>query len=227
MQNSNVILLHNRNLDGYLAAGMYRLGCMMFTTGLVEEAGKTCKVHWLRYLAQQFNLRNSHKKILNQNSQFKISIEKLFINQEVEDLYSVYKDSLPFSISHSLKENLFDYANYDTQLFIFETYAVKVFDGEKLIAVGIFDNGLESIAGIINIYHPDYKKHSLGKFLMLQKMLYTKAQYKFYYYPGYVIEENRKFDYKFFLGKNISELWNADNYSWYAAPEQEAFRHLD
>jgi leucyl-tRNA---protein transferase len=226
MQNKNVVLLNGKNLDSYLASGMYRLGCIVFTTGVIEEDAVLYNVHWLRYVVNQFSPTALHKKLLQQSQAFTVTIEKLFIDDEVELLYTKYKQSLAFSIAPSLKENLFDYANYDSQLFIFETYAIKIYDGNTLIGLGVFDNGTDSMAGIINCYHPQYKKYSLGKLLMLHKMLYAQQQNKLFYYPGYVIEQNHKFDYKFFLGKSICQLWNADEYCWYHANLHPAFNHI-
>jgi leucyl-tRNA---protein transferase len=226
MHNRNVILLNAANLDSYLAAGMYRLGCMMFTTKIVEEKGQQQKVHWLRYKANQFVPNATHKKLLKASKGFTVTTEKLFIDDELEQLYTAYRNNLAFEVSPSLKENLFDYANYDAQLFLFESLVIKIYDADTLIAAGIFDNGSDSIAGIINFYNPAYKKYSLGKLLMLHKMLYTTTNNKPFYYPGYVIESNTKFDYKFFLGKNISELWDAEERFWYDAEMQKAFGHV-
>ena len=53
---------------------------------------------------------------------------------------------------------------------------VQVRDGDKLIAVGYFDKGKTAIAGILNMYHPDYKQYSPGKFLMLKKLEYALSQ---------------------------------------------------
>ncbi|MEJ7659632.1 MAG: hypothetical protein WKG07_08390 [Hymenobacter sp.] len=44
-----------------------------------------------------------------------------------------------------------------------------------LIAAGIFDQGTRSLAGIVNFYDPDYRKYSLGKYLMLYEIRIRSA----------------------------------------------------
>ena len=75
---------------------------------------------------------------------------------------------------------------------------VQVRDQGQLIAAGYFDKGERSIAGIMNIYHPQYRNYSLGKFLMLQKLKYTLSQDMLFYYTGYISTESTRFDYKTF-----------------------------
>ena len=68
---------------------------------------------------------------------------------------------------------------------VYDTAMIEVRDQGKLIAAGIFDKGRQSIAGILNFYHPGYNKYSLGKYLMLLKIDYAIAHSKQWYYPGY------------------------------------------
>jgi leucyl-tRNA---protein transferase len=226
MQRPNIIMLNGPALDDYLADGWYRMGCLMFTTDVVQNETGVNKVHWLRYLVDEWELTPSNKKLLAKAKKFKVVIEPLQNTDELANLYTLYKNSLPFSISNTLLENLFDGANYNAQLFIFNTKAIYIYDGDTLIAVGVFDEGDRSIAGIINFWHPQYKNYSLGKLLMLYKISYLKTNQKNFYYPGYVVEDTPKFDYKFFLGKSKSELWHFENKVWYPATENEKFNHV-
>jgi arginine-tRNA-protein transferase len=50
----------------------------------------------------------------------------------------------------------------------------------------------------MNIYHPDYKQYSPGKFLMLKKLQYALQHNMIFYYTGYISTENTRFDYKIF-----------------------------
>ena len=66
----------------------------------------------------------------------------------------------------------------------------------------------------MNFYHPDYKKYSLGKYLMLLKINHAKAMGKEWYYPGYIVPGNRRFDYKLFIGIEIAEIWVPESNNW-------------
>ena len=83
----------------------------------------------------------------------------------------------------SLEALLLDGASYS----IFDTWVVDVRADGQLIAAGIFDQGTRSLAGIVNFYDPDFRKYSLGKYLMLCKLNYAQRQNLAYYYPGYLV----------------------------------------
>ena len=83
---------------------------------------------------------------------------------------------------------------------------IKIRDKNKLIAVGYFDKGFKSIAGIMNIYHPEYNMYSLGKFLMLQKLQYAQSHNMNFYYTGYISTQSTRFDYKTFPDQNAVEV---------------------
>jgi arginine-tRNA-protein transferase len=94
----------------------------------------------------------------------------------------------------------------DTSNILFDSKLIEVRDGGKLIAAGIFDQGSATIAGIKNIYHPEYKKYSLGKYMILLKYQYCLQQGIKWYYPGYFAPENPKFNYKIDFDKNATEV---------------------
>ncbi len=58
--------------------------------------------------------------------------------------------------------------------------------------------GKNYVAGIKNIYHPEYCKYSLGKCLMILTYRFCKVNNIEWYYPGYLVPGHTKFDYKLF-----------------------------
>ena len=87
-------------------------------------------------------------------------------------------------------------------------------DGDQLIAVGYFDEGRESAAGILNFYHPAYRKYSPGLFLYLEGVRYAAESGKRFFYPGYIALNYTKFDYKLLPGAERVEIWDTDTGSW-------------
>ena len=83
-----------------------------------------------------------------------------------------------------------------------------------MIAAGFFDLGKMSAAGITCIYHPAYKKYSLGKYLMYLKMAFCKEQQLQYFYPGYVVPGYNSFDYKLEIGKSAIEYFDTYTGKW-------------
>lgn len=196
-------------LDSYLANGWYRYGSHIFTIDTFSENGTIYPVYWIRYSTSAVKLGNKHEKIIKRCSGFQVMIRPFALTEELEQLHDLYFLNIEFTTSVTIKELL-----EDTDNNIFDSYLIEIRDGEKLIAAGIFDGGKESIAGIKNFYHPDYKKYSLGKMLMLLKHRFCVRSGLTYYYPGYIAPGNPRFDYKMFLCPDATEVFDATTQSW-------------
>ncbi len=183
-------------LDYLLAAGYYRMQHLMFTCNdtFINEENKSIPVFWLRTLVNNYHNSKSAKHILKKCNGFSVSIEPAFVDDEIETLYAFYKSHVSFTISPTCS----DYLHHPYLAMPFDSLMIKVRDKNRLIAVGVFDKGKDAIAGIMNIYHPDYAIFSLGKFLMLQKLRYALTHAMHFYYTGYISTKITKFDYKVF-----------------------------
>jgi arginyl-tRNA--protein-N-Asp/Glu arginylyltransferase len=190
--------------DRLLAAGFYRMQHTMFTCNeiVINHEGIEVPVFWLRTVVQQCRLSRSAVIINKKCSQFNVQIEKGYVNDEIEALYALYKNHIQFRVSETCAE----YLHMLVLPQPFDSMMVKIRDGDRLIAVGYFDKGNTSIAGILNIYHPDYKQYSLGKFLILKKLKYALSHDMMFYYTGYISTEGTRFDYKIFPDAKAVEV---------------------
>jgi leucyl-tRNA---protein transferase len=204
-------------LDQYLECGWYRMGQLIFTTNTLEMEQKVYPIVWLRYALANYKKTNSHKKILAAAKRFNISVVPFKITPEANTLYRNYRNQLPFFISPTLYNSL--YYNFDNEISahnVYDTYAVEIRDNNKLIGLGVFDIGTLSIAGIINCYDHNYAKYSIGKLIMLHKLAFAQQQHFDYYYPGYVVQGNNRFNYKLFIGEACTEA--LVNQQWQTVP---------
>lgn len=198
-------------LDLCLSKGYFRMQQDVFTCRFVLFDDSLCAVHWLRIVLADVTYGTKQLRLLRTNEKFSVAVKPFTRSQELENLYALYRRSINFDAPESVESCLLDGAVYN----VFDTYVVEVRDGTSLIAAGIFDNGAQSIAGIMNFYHPDYRKHSLGKFLMLQKIKYAQRYQKDYYYPGYLVSNYPKFDYKLFACESATEVYNSNSGQWF------------
>jgi leucyl-tRNA---protein transferase len=210
----NPASLSPAQLDNYLAAGWYRMQLLIFTTDLIVKDDKLLPVFWLRLVLNKYQPSRTHKKIIAANKAFTISIDPLFITQELELLYGQYRQTMDFDLSPTLQESLLG----EAQASVYQTKCITIRNGEELIAAGIFDEGENSIAGIINFYHPQYAAYSLGKYLMLLKLQFAKQYLKKYYYSGYISTAFSKFDYKLMVGAAATEVYNRRQEEWVPWP---------
>jgi leucyl-tRNA---protein transferase len=191
-------------LDNFLAAGFYRMQHCMFTCNdtIINNEGAPIPVFWLRTLVNECIMQRSANTILKKCADFSVSIQPAYVDDEVEELYTLYKEHVPFTVSNTCA----GYLHGELLPQPFNSMIVQVRDNNTLIAAGYFDKGKQAIAGILNIYHPQYKTYSLGKFLMLQKLKYAISQNMLFYYTGYISTQSARFDYKVFPDPDAVEV---------------------
>ena len=199
-------------LDQMLSSGYYRMQHLMFTTNdtCLGAEETLIPVFWLRTIVNQCCLNNSANTILKRCSRFSVSVHSAHVDDEIESLYDLYKEHVPFPVSSSCT----DYLHMDVLPNPFESMMIQVRDKDRLIAIGFFDKGQQTIAGIMNIYHPRYKSFSLGKFLILQKLQYALSHKISFYYTGYISPGSARFDYKTFPDPAAVEVLLPDQQQW-------------
>jgi len=208
-------------LDLYLSYGYFRMHQNLFTCRVLQFDDRLYTAHWLRLVLDEVQYGKKQLQVLKRNAAFTVTVKPLMLTVELESLYATYRRSIDFDASESVEACLFTGDTFT----VFETYVVEVRDGRRLIAAGIFDEGEESIAGILNFYDPAYRRYSLGKFLMLQKIEHARRLGKVFYYPGYLVHEYPKFDYKLFPCEAATEVFDVGinqwiPFSWEAVAEQ-------
>jgi arginine-tRNA-protein transferase len=203
--------LSPEELDQYLSAGWFRMGQTIFTCTYLGVHKEIYRVIWLRVVLNEFNNDKKLQKLAKLNCKFNIKIQKASITPEKEALFEKYKSGIAFDASPSLEQLLNGGSEYN----IYNTLEIELYDQDKLIAVGYFDVGKDSAAGISCFYDPAYKKYSLGKFLIYQKMMYCKNIQIPYFYLGYFAQGYSAFDYKLEIGKDSIEYFHLPSQKWH------------
>jgi arginine-tRNA-protein transferase len=197
-------------LDYYLSQGYYRMHQDLFTCRFLPINDNLYTVHWLRLVLADVQYGSEQRRLLRLNERFNVSIRPFRLTEEYETLYAEYRGAITFDAPETVEAFLLAGATHN----VFHTEVMEVRDGNQLIAAGIFDNGARSIAGIMNFYHPGYRKYSLGKYLMLLKINHALHLQKDYYYPGYLVHNYPKFDYKLFPCPSATEVFDSSRGRW-------------
>lgn len=205
------LILTPAQLDDYLLRGWFRMGQNMFTTNFLNFKGQFYSALWLRLDLQKYSADNTEQKLKKLNARFRVHVGKASITADKEDLFLKYRASITFEASASIHQLLYGKVAYN----IFDTYEVTIYDDEKLIACGFFDMGLQSSAGITSFYDPAYKKHSLGKYLIYQKINFCKEMSQDFFYPGYFVPGYSFFDYKLSIGKKVLQYLDYSSERWF------------
>jgi len=211
-------MLSGEGLDNYLSKGYFRMTQSVFTTNFLKFNKTYYSAIWLRLDLHSFTPTRTQTKLEKQNKKFKVTIKRFKLTPEKELLFYNYRKGVAFEASESIQHLLYEDDKCEN---IFDSFEVNIFDGKKLIAIGVFDVGANTSAGITCFYDHEYKKYSLGKYLIYLKIKHCKAIGLRYFYPGYFVPNYTRFDYKLEISdlgieylKLSDNTWNSiDNFN--------------
>ncbi len=208
----NLANIEPAQLDGFLSLGWFRIQQTIFTTNYLYFDGQEYDAIWLRVNLDDFTADKNYKKLFTKNGHFRTEIKRAIVTAEHEQLYNSYKESISFEGAQSLHSLLYG----KSDLNVYNTWMIEIYDDTALIGSGCFDLGSNSAAGIFSVYDPRYKKFSLGKYMIYEKMLFCKKQNLTFFYPGYFAPGYPVFDYKLEIGKEALEYFDAEQKKWYS-----------
>ncbi len=202
-------------LDVFLANGWYRMGQTIFTTHFLFFEQRIHSAIWLRlHLSEDFRFKRSLRKILKRNREkFTVKVKPFELTAEKELIYQRYAEDFKGNLSGTLKRSLLDGADLN----VFDTLEINIYDGDRLIAFSFFDEGVNSLTSINGVYDPEYSSHSLGLHTMLEEIQYGIDTGRKFFYPGYFVPGNPRFDYKLRVGD--VEFLEFKSKAWKSFPE--------
>jgi len=200
--------LSSKRYDQFLASGWFRGSVMLYKMDVLCLENDIYSVVNIRLNLEKHELRRSLKKIQRKGlDSFRITVGPVSINGEKERLYALQKPKFQGFIHNTLYDFLFS----GFRMSVFNTQEVCVYNGDELVACSYFDLGEKSMASLLGIYDPDYSGYSLGIFTMLIELQYGKDHGYKWYYPGYILNEDKGFEYKLRLGNfqyyNSKKRW--------------------
>ena len=199
--------------DNAWAHGWFRMRQTLFTTHFLAFDRRLYPAIWLRVGLRNLEPDRRFLNLKKLNSRFRIEVSPLDRkgpSDREESLYARYRASLAFEPAPSLRDLLWGEES-DSR---FPTHQILLFDGEDLIAGGIFDKGDRAAAGISCYYDPGYRKHSLGKYLIYLKMEHCQREGLEWFYPGYAAPGQPRIDYKWDLGAATLEFLSLSTGAW-------------
>lgn len=197
-------------LDRYLSAGWFRSNCAMFRCEYLCIDQRLARVINVRLRLEDYYRRRSHRRIVNRvERHFRYEIKPVEFSAEKQRLYRLTMQRFKGFLIDKLE--LFLHGSREPRLF--NTFEISVYDRDKLVGVSFFDCGKDSIASLLAIYDPEYRDYRLGSYTMVKEIAFAGEQGFRYYYPGYVLDSVRSFDYKLSAGpmqvKQSNNRWVA------------------
>ncbi|HMV67514.1 MAG TPA: hypothetical protein PKA64_11740 [Myxococcota bacterium] len=197
------------DLDRWLGQGYFRMRQSMFSTRFVLFEGVLRTAVWTRLPLDGFVFRGGLLRRLRANQRrFRVTIRPFVPDAAHEAVYAAYRAVARGERSETVIDMLRNEGDED----VFHTRVLDVWDGDRLAAFSLFDEGWESVQSIAGVYDPEYASRSLGIFTLCQEILHAQATGKRYHYAGYVLPGVPAMDYKHAVGE--LEGWDADERRW-------------
>ena len=204
-------------LDSLLSTGYFRAGTRMyFATRILRDLDfEKFEYVYNGVFKLRVNIRDmqplaEHHRIRKIRHRFEVRVLPATIHAESEALYAAYHAHIAFDTASTCSEYLFQGESGDP----FDGRMIEIREEGSLIAVGYFDKGRDALMGVLNVYHPERRKFSLGKYLILLKTDLAREWGMTYFYPGSIYIGDDKTDYKYFLGKENMEVYLPVEKSW-------------
>lgn len=217
-------------LDKYLATGWHPMGQAMYTCKFSFFNGRLYSAIWTRTCLRDYRFSKRNRKLMRRNaSRFRIEYRPFVLEQAHEKLFERYAQHFDGRLSRTLAAYLLDERDRN----IFDSMEARVYDGKRFVAFSCFHVGKCSLASIIGVYDPDYRRYSLGYYTLLLEIAYGLERDFSFFYPGYVIPGNPRFDYKLRAGhiqffdfwKQVWRPW--EDFSAQYDPLQVTLKRLD
>ena len=181
--------INNENYQRLLMSGFRRSGDQVYRPHC--QQCKACES--IRIPVKEFKPSRSQKRILATNRDLEARIV-FKANDSYFPLYQNYinsnhRDGSMYPANKEQYTN-FIFSEHISQLFI------EIYQQEKLVAVAVCDNLVNSLSALYTFYDPTLSKRSLGKYAILKQIELSKKLHKHYVYLGYQIDSCAKMNYK-------------------------------
>jgi arginine-tRNA-protein transferase len=202
--------MKGEELDTLLAQGWFRMGGSIHTSHILLADSRLFNVVRLRYDLRRFRFGKTFKNLSRRNSDTVVTFHPFAINPEREELFRQYREErfnddevgLELYLHHPQGKNPYESLSVDVHL-----------EG-RLIASGVMDLGDKASAGILSFFDLDLRERSLGKWVIYNMVQYAIGAGLDFFYPGYHLPGNSKFEYKMDIGGAATEFYRLHEDKW-------------
>jgi arginyl-tRNA--protein-N-Asp/Glu arginylyltransferase len=190
-------------MDQLWARGWRHFGEYFFRYSIGYHDGEARKVIPLRIDLEKFTPSRSQKRAAARNRDLEVIVRPTFIDEEKQQLFHRHKQRF----EHNVPDTIYDFLSRSPADTPCMNREIAVLAEGKLISVSFLDVGRTSCSSVYAMFEPEESKRSLGIFMILEAIRYSREIGCRYYYPGYAYRGPSFYDYK----KNFSGL---EVYEW-------------
>ncbi len=194
-ESTTIFVDPDAKVDTHLYSQLSEYGFRRSGNHLYRPKCKSCNACIpIRIPTDQFKLSRSQKRCLKKNADLHIVDVSNIDDDECYSLYEKYiacrhNDGDMFPASRSQYASFLS-AEWEA------THYLKIYHDKQLIAVAVTDVLDDAVSAIYTFFDPDEEKRSIGRYCILQQILWAKAQNFAHLYLGYWIKRCQKMNYK-------------------------------
>ena len=149
----------------------------------------------IRIICQEFLFSKNQTRIVNKNIELKRNVRECLAKKEHYELFIKYQHNRHFNGPMS-KMEWTDYSSMINSSPV-NTLILEYKDKtNNLIGIMIIDIQKNGISAVYSFYNTNYLNNSIGVFMILDAISYTKQHNLDFLYLGYYIQKNQKMNYK-------------------------------
>ena len=193
-------------MDDWWKHGWRHFGMFFFRYARLAKSNGHYHVRPLRLKLTNFSLSTSQKRVLKKNQDLRLEIREASIDAAKEALFERHKTRF----ADNVPDSIYDFFTPHPALIPCPTKEICLWQEERLLAASFLDIGAQATSSVYSIYEPTETNRSLGIYLILLSIAYSRELGMQYYYPGYAYQEASHYDYK----KRFSGLEQFDWQRW-------------
>ena len=202
----------SEQMDDLWRHGWRHFGMFFFRYATLAKSNGSYHVRPLRLKLTNFSLSTSQKRVIKKNQDLRLEIRDARIDEAKVALFDRHKTRF----ADNVPESIYDFFTPYPALIPCPAKEICLWQNEQLMAVSFLDIGAHATSSVYSIYEPTETKRSLGIYLILLSIAYSRELGMTYYYHGYAYQEPSHYDYK----KRFSGLEQFDWQEWKQAQEQ-------
>ncbi len=179
-------------MDAIWAEGWRHFGVIFVRYRTSVHRGRRFTVLPLRVDLQRFALTRSQKRVLAKNRDTEVVLRPSFIDDQKELLFAKHR----FRFDENVPSSLLDFLSPNPSEVPCPNLELCVYLGDRLLGATFLDVGERATSAVYAIFDPEDAKRSVGIFMMLCSIKYSRERCFRYYYPGYAYREPFTYDYK-------------------------------
>ncbi len=199
------------SLDHYLERGWFRVGRHLMTRRYQVIERRVRGVVWTRLPLGDYAFRKGLRRLLDRTRRdFRVSVGPMALDEAAHDVFRRHRQSRSWGRDGA---ELIDFLGGEAVLDHFPTREIRIHDGDRLAAYGLYDQGAVGIQSLVGAFDPAYERASLGfATLLIEIDEGMKAGLAYHYTGDVVFEPNMMQHYKWRVGH--LEILHPDTLSW-------------